>query len=90
MLFETGNGMAKAILSLAITSQLFGRTEAYQLEDAPLCMPMGDIVQKEKMVFIWIPGFVPFHVTNISKLKISVPQKYRKYASRVEDNVPIF
>ena len=82
--------MARALLSLAITSQLLGRTEAYKLDDAPLCMPMGDIVQKQKMAFIWIPGLLPFHVTNFSKLKISVPQKFRKYALRVEENVPVF
>ena len=29
-------------------------------------------------------------MTNLSKLKISVPQKYRKYALRVEENVPVF
>ena len=49
MIFETGNGMTKAGLSLAITSQLVGHTECYKLNDAPLCMPMGDIVQKQKM-----------------------------------------
>ena len=53
-------------------------------------MPMGDIVQKHKMAFIWIPGLLPFHITNISNLKMSCPQKFRKYASRVEENVPIF
>ena len=53
-------------------------------------MPMGDIVKKQKMAFNWIPGLLPFHMTNLSRLKISVPQKYRKYALRVEDNVPIF
>ena len=90
MLFETGNGQIKAGLSLAITSQLLGRTEGYHLDDAPLCMPMGEIVQRQKMAFIWIPGLLPFHVTNLKKLKITVPQKFRKYALRVEGNVPIF
>ena len=51
---------------------------------------MADIVQKQKMAFIWIPGLLPFHVTNISKFKISCPQKFRKYASRVEETIPIF
>ena len=90
VIFETGSGLAKAILSLAITSQLLGRTEAYKLDDAPLCMPMGDIVQKQKMALTWTPGLLPFHVTNLSKLKISVPQRFRKYALRVEENVPVF
>ena len=77
-------------MSPAITSQLLGHAECYKLADAPLCMPMGEIVQRQKMAFIWIPGLLPFHVTNLNKLKISVPQKYRKYALKVEDNVPIF
>ena len=53
-------------------------------------MPMGDIVQKQKMAFIWVPGLLPFHVANISKLKVSCPQKFKKYARRVEDNIPFF
>ena len=32
----------------------------------------------------------PFHVTNQNKLKVHCPEKYRIYAKRVEDNIPIF
>ena len=31
-----------------------------------------------------------FHVTNKNKLKVHCPEKYRIYAKRVEDNIPIF
>ena len=72
---KTGGGVVKVFLSLAIMSQLLAVTEALQLDDAPLCVPMGDIVQKQRMAFIWSPGRVPFHVTNINKLEISCPQK---------------
>ena len=56
MLFETGGGVVAAFNSLAILGQLLSLIEAYQLDDAPLCMPMGDIVQRQRMAFIWISG----------------------------------
>ena len=32
----------------------------------------------------------PFHVTNKNKFKVHCPEKYRIYAKKVEDNIPIF
>ena len=32
----------------------------------------------------------PFHVTDKTKLKVTCPEKFRYYANRVEDNIPIF
>ena len=52
-------------------------------------MPMGNIVRKQRTAFIWIPALTPFHVTNLSKLKIAFPQRCRKYAKHVEDSIPI-
>ena len=39
---------------------------------------------------MWIPDSLPFHVTDASKLQIICPLKYRVYADRVEEYVPIF
>ena len=40
--------------------------------------------------FIWMPGQLPYHVTDASKIKIYCPHRYRRVADRVQDNVPYF
>ena len=71
-------------------SNLFGQREAYYLKDAPFCVPQGIIVEEQFMPYVYIPGLLPFHVTDCSKLKVTCPEKYRKYADRVDDYIPIF
>ena len=40
--------------------------------------------------FIWIPGSLPFFVSDASKLRITCPEELKRYAVRVEEHVPIF
>eukprot|EP00973_Karenia_brevis_P008175 1106547-Karenia_brevis.AAC.1 len=56
----------------------------------PICVPQGGIVEQNKMPFIRVHGMFPFHVTDPTKLRVYCPEKYRMYAKRDEDNVPIF
>ena len=38
---------------------------------------------------VWIPGQLPFHVTDPSKLEIYCPMKYRMYADHIDRNNPM-
>jgi len=89
MIFECGGGDVPSDKSLSMSSHVLGQTETFILPKAPLAMCMGKIVEGGKP-YIWIPGSLPFHVTDLSKLKIICPLKFRLYANRVEENVPIF
>ena len=40
--------------------------------------------------FVWIPGSLPFFVSDASKLRITCPEEFKHYAVRVEEHVPIF
>ena len=53
-------------------------------------MSMGEIVKRLQMPFIWIPGQMPYHVTNKDKLQVTCPLKYKFYAHKVEANCPVF
>eukprot|EP00973_Karenia_brevis_P072021 10006269-Karenia_brevis.AAC.1 len=66
-----------------------GEREAYHMEDSPFCVPSGMVVA-DRMSRVWITGLKPFYVTDNSKLTVICPEKYRRYATRVEDNIPIF
>ena len=90
MIFDTGGGEVDAAESLRIVSQIFGRQEACNLTDAPICIPQGKIVPENQIPYVWIPGMKPFHVTNKNKLKKHCPEKYQIYAKKVEDHIPIF
>ena len=83
MIFDTGGGEVDAAESLQIVSSMFGSQEAYNLPDAPICIPQGKIVLEHLMPYVWLPGMKPSHVTDKSKLKVHCPEKYRIYAKRV-------
>ena len=51
---------------------------------------MGEVVEKHRRPFVWIPGQLPFFVSDVSRLQLSCPLKYRVLADRVESNVPVF
>ena len=51
---------------------------------------MGDIVENARRPLIWVPGQLPFHVTDPSRLQIICPMRHRIYASYVDRNVPYF
>ena len=89
--FDTGGGLKTCDTSIGIGSLLLGKSsELYCLSDCPTAMCQGMIVNTRRMPYIWQPGCLPWHCTDISKLKIFCPEKFRFYADRVEDNVPIF
>ena len=90
MVFECGGGDVDTNKSLQIASPLTGKMEAYVLPGSPVAACMGYIVDTLRRPFIWIPGQLPFHVTDLRQLKLKCPLKYRHYADRVEQNVPIF
>ena len=55
-----------------------------------MAVSMGDTVINRNMPFVWEGGKLPWHCTNRSKLRITCPEKFRIYADRVEQNVPIW
>ena len=73
-----------------MTGGLLQGTEAYVLEDSPIAVSIGQLVNQHKMPFIWLPGQLPFHVTDPSKLKVNCPIAYHSYADRVQNNVPVY
>eukprot|EP00973_Karenia_brevis_P009846 1331614-Karenia_brevis.AAC.1 len=89
MIFETGGGEVTADKSVRMEAPILGERQAYQMEDSPFCVLSGMVVA-DGMPRIWIPGLKPFYVTDRTKLKVFCPEKYRRYANRVEDNIPIF
>ena len=60
------------------------------LENSPIAISMGLKVTEQEFPSIWKAPDKPYHCTDASKLKITCPYKYRWYADRVENNVPIF
>ena len=72
-----------------MSSPILGQTETYVLPKAPLAMSMGQIVEAGRPM-IWLTGQLPFHVSDMSKLQVICPLKYRMYADRIEENVPMF
>ena len=87
--FECGGGDIPSNTSIMLTSPLQNKVEAHVLPDSPLAMSMGMTVNDGKP-FIWCTGELPWHCTNRSKLKITCPLKFRHYADRVDEFVPIF
>ena len=49
---------------------------------------MGQVVETKRRPHVWIPGQLPFYVSDESKLKIICPMRYRLYADKVEHYVP--
>ena len=56
---------------------------------SPSAVALGQTVEELDRPFIWQPGQKPYHVMDASRLKVSGPLRYRLYADRVENNVPI-
>ena len=82
--------MRKRQKSMGMTSSLMGHRECYNPKDSPFAVSMGETVEHRGMPFIWLPGQMPFHVTDASKLLVKCPMKYRKMADRLMHNVPMF
>ena len=90
MTFETGGGNIYSNKSLQMTAPIMGQKETYILPNTDcLALAAGEVVADGKPQ-VWLTGQKPFHVTDPSKLTIICPLKYRLYADRVEENVPIY
>ena len=61
----------------------------YMLDSCPLVRSTGIDVDSGK-AFVWLPGKLPFFVSDMSKLKVECPEHARHYATRVDEHVPIF
>ena len=57
--FDTGGGERTSDRSIGMTGGLLQGTEAYVLEDSPIAVSMGQLVNQHKMPFIWLPGQLP-------------------------------
>ena len=90
MLFETGGGIVKSDTSLMMSGGTPGLNETYMMPDSPFAVACGITVERKKKPFIWVPGTLPFHVTDMSKLRIHCPEQYRRYAERLDHFVPVF
>ena len=88
--FETGNGPVECKKSVGVESPILGRSEFYALNDSPFAACMGGLVLEKDLPFIWRKPGLPWFCTDSSKLTIHCDEKYRRYADRVEENVPIF
>ena len=88
--FSTGGGIKNSYNSIGIQSDLVGNTEAFKLESSPFATSMGQTVMENKRPFIWHFNGLPWYCTDHTKLQIICPLKYRRYADRVDDHVPIF
>ena len=88
--FYCGGGKIDASISIMMCSPTVGLTEAYRLPKGPFAVSMGRTVKDNSMPFIWVPNDLPYHVTDMSKLQVWCPMRYRDYAHRVEQNVPIW
>ena len=88
--FDTAGGIKSVDKSVALTSSGLGVAEAYMLQDSPIAVSMGETVIKRGMPFIWIPPDLSYHVTDPSKVTVKCDSKYRRYAHRIEENVPIW
>ena len=71
-------------------SQTMGLTEAFRLPKGPFAVSLGQTVMKHSKPFIWLCGDLPYHVTDPSKVQVYCPMKYRDYAHRVDEHVPIW
>ena len=48
------------------------------------------ITEENAKPYIHVNGSLPWYCTDASKLRVICPLKYRQYADRIEENVPIF
>ena len=87
--FDTAGGIKQSDRSLGITTSA-GSSEVYLMEESPVAFSMGDSVINRNQPFIWIHPDLPYHVTDASKLTVKCPRRYKHYADRIEEGVPIW
>ena len=87
--FSTGSGPQPGVQTLSVNCNNMPEANHYFLESCPVVRSTGLDVESGK-AFVWIPGSLPFFVSDASKLRITCPEELKHYAVRVEEHVPIF
>ena len=89
--FATGGGRRTGSTTIGLHGDIFGRTNTYMLgSSCPLVRSLGQVVEEAGMPFIWLPGGLPYFAASADAIQIACDEAERVYASRVEQNVPIF
>ena len=86
--FHTGGGPQPGVQTLGFDSDNMSFANHYMLDSCPLVRSTGLDVSSGK-AFVWLPGSLPFFAEP-SSLKVECPEELRHYATRVDENVPIF
>ena len=87
--FHKGGGPQPGVQTLGFLSNNMDCANHYMLDSCPLVRSTGVDVDSGK-VFVWLPGSLPFFVTDVSQLVIQCPEKCRQCATRVDEHIPIF
>ena len=87
--FHTGGGPQPGVQTLGFESDNMDFANHNMLDSCPLVRSTGMDVGSGK-AFVWLPGKLPFFVSDLSKLKIECPEHARHYATRIDEHVPIF
>ena len=87
--FHTGGGPQPGVKTLGFQSDNMDFANHYMLDSCPLVRSTGIDVDSGR-AFIWLPGSLPFFVSDTSQLRIQCPEHLRHYATRVDEHVPIF
>jgi hypothetical protein len=97
--FSTGGGPQAGKQSVNTTGSLSGTCETFIVANSPCALSMGIQVNQRKNALIWLPNTssedaeaLPFIVKreHLNKLKLRIPNKFRNYATRLDENVPIW
>ena len=87
--FHTGGGPQPGVQTLGFMSNNMDFANHYMLDSCPLVRSTGIDVDSGK-AFVWLPGSLPFFVSDVSQLIVHCPESCRQYATRVDEHVPIF
>ena len=87
--FHTGGGPQSGVQTLGFLSNNMDFANHYMLDSCPLVRSTGIDVDPGK-AFVWLPGILPFFVSDVSQLIVHCPESCRQYATRVDEHVPIF
>ena len=83
--FHTGGGPQPGVQTLGFMSNNMDFANHYMLDSCPLVRSTGIDVDSGQ-AFVWLPGNLPFFVSDVSQLIVHCPEN----ATRVDERVPIF
>ena len=87
--FSAGSGPQHGVQTLSLNCNNMPEANHYFLEPCPIFQSTSLDVESGK-VFVWIPGSLPFFVSDASQLRITCPEELEHYAVRLDEHVPIF